>query len=143
LAADDPRLIRRMLMPSSLRAQDEAYEEALNMGACLLGYPPPVKPDEDHATRVMVIVQFLEKQQMTGAPVDPLAKQRIAEHLKQHLDFLQKLQPEAFKQVMMQIQQVEAQTQQAQLAAAKVTPMPGGAPSAPAAMPPQPEGATA
>jgi hypothetical protein len=143
LAADDSRMIRRLLIPSDTKQQDEAYQEALDIGVMMMGYPPPVKPQQDHATRIMVLVGFLHKQQVTGAPVDPMAVQRIQQHLAQHMQFLKQTQPEAFKQVMGQIQQMEAaggpQPVDPSQAPGNVTPMPGAG----AAQPGQPEPAMA
>ena len=127
LAADDSRLIKRLLIPSNTRQADEAYQEALNIVAMMIGYPVPVKPQEDHATRIMVLVGFLHKQQMTGAPVDPMAQQRIQQHLAEHMKYLKELSPEAFRQVLQQIQAME----QASMGqpAGNVEPMPGQPPA--------------
>ncbi len=129
LNADDPRLVRRLLIPTNSKQQSESYEEALNMGACMLGYPAPVLPDEDHASRIMVIVGFLHKLQSSGTPVDPNAMKKIHEHLAQHLMYLKKLQPEAFKQTVQAIVQMEAGGQQPQQPGqeqqpANISPMP-------------------
>lgn len=130
LNADDPRLVRRLLIPTNSKQQSEAYEEALNMGACMLGYPAPVLPDEDHATRIMVIIGFLHKLQSSGTPVDPNAMQKIQQHLAQHMMYLKQLQPQAFKQTLQAIQQMEAGGQPGPMAAgaaagpSNISPMP-------------------
>lgn len=114
LAADDPRLIRRLLIPTNSRQQSEAYEEALNIGACMIGYPAPVLPDEDHATRVGVILQFLMKQTAEGQQVDPNSQQKLLKHLQEHLIYLRKLNPEAFKQLVPLLHQLDPSAGQAQ-----------------------------
>lgn len=108
LAADDSRLIRRLLIPSNVKQQSEAYQEAVDIGVMMLGWEAPVLPNQDHATRVRVLVGFLEKQQMTGQPVDPMALERIQMHLAQHIEALKQTQPEAAKQVIAGLQQLEA-----------------------------------
>lgn len=126
LAADDSRMIRRMLIPSAQKQQTEAYQEAVDIGVMSLGYPAPVIPNQDHATRVMVLVGYLQKQQMTGAPVEPIAVQRIQQHLAEHMKALKQTQPEAFRQVLAQIQQME----QASMSPANVSQMPQDQPQA-------------
>ena len=110
LASDDSRLVRRLLIPQDQKAASEEYQEVLNIGALMLGYPVPVSPDEDHLTRIKTLLDFLHKQQATGAVIDPLAVQRIHEHLAGHMQMLQKMNPDATRQIKAAIGQVEQAT---------------------------------
>ena len=127
LSADDDRLVRRLLVPLSQKAATEAEDEAMEIVILSDGFPAQAKPNEDHITRIQVLMGWIQKQGAMNKPVDPMAKERIHQHLGQHLQYLKQLQPQAFKQIMQQIQQLERQPM-----------MPGGA--QPGAMPGQPAG---
>lgn len=109
LAADDARLVGRMLIPSNQRQMTEAYQAAVDISVMLTGYPAPVLPDQDHATRILTMAAYLHKQALMGAPADPTAIQRIQQNMAQRMEYLRKMQPEAAKAVIQQIQQMEAQ----------------------------------
>ena len=74
---------------------DEAHEIAILKE----GYPAVVTPGEDHATRIQILLGWLQKQAMTGAMIDPIAKQRVQEHLAVHYQYLKKTQPQAARQL--------------------------------------------
>lgn len=111
LAADDPRMAREAFIPTAQKAGNEAEEEAEEIAIMMLGFPAQVQPQEDHVTRIHVLIGFLQKQGMTNAPVDPIAKQRIQQHLALHWQYLKQLQPEAAKALMQQLAQQEQQAQ--------------------------------
>ncbi|HVX56966.1 MAG TPA: hypothetical protein VHA37_04490 [Candidatus Saccharimonadales bacterium] len=137
LAADDPKLAQEAFIPSQVKAGSEAEDEAVEIVILCDGFPAQVKPNEDHATRIHVLLSWLQAAQLQGRPVDPIAKQRVQEHLAVHFQYLQKLQPQAAKQLLQEIHAAEAQ------AAAQRPAGPGGppAPAAPGAgAPPAPAG---
>lgn len=109
LATDDPKFAQRAFIPGNVKAGSEAEDEAVEISIMRDGFPAQVKPNEDHGTRIFVLMSWLIKQRMTGAPPDPIAIQRVQQHLAAHFQFLKKLQPEAARQVQQQIQQMEAQ----------------------------------
>lgn len=73
------------------------------------GFPAQVKPNEDHVTRIHVLMSWLQKQTMMGVPIDPMVQRRVQEHLAVHFQFLQKMQPQAAKELIMQVRQMETQ----------------------------------
>lgn len=103
LAADDPRFALKVFIPTAQKAGSEAEDEATEIGIMLLGFPAQVLPQEDHVTRIHVLLGFLQKQGMTGAPVDPIARQRIQEHLVMHWQMLKQTQPQAAAQLEQQL----------------------------------------
>jgi hypothetical protein len=113
LSADDSRLISRLLIPLNQKQQVESYQEAVDISVLNEGYPAPVLPNQDHATRIMVLVGYLHKQMVTGAHPDPIAVQRIQQHLAQHFQILQQTQPQAARQIYQQIQGLEQASGQA------------------------------
>lgn len=132
LAADDPIFAQRAFIATGQKANSEAEDEAMEIVIMCDGFPAAVLPQEDHATRIHVLVSWLMKQQLTGAPVDPTARQRIQQHLMVHWQYLKQLQPQVAKQVAQQIAQAEAQVQQQQLAQQQ-QPQPPPPPAAPGA----------
>ena len=108
LSADDARLVKKLLVPTSQKAANEAEDETQEITSMMVThYPAPVMPGEDHLTRIKTLLNFMQAQGVKGVPVDPLAKQRIQEHFAVHMKYLQKLQPQAYKQLVRQIQQAE------------------------------------
>lgn len=107
LAADDPKLAQEAFIPAGLRQASEAEDEAEEIQILKDGFPAAVRPNEDHATRIHILISWLQKQHAIGAPLDPLAKKRISEHLAVHFMYLQKLDPKAAMQLRQQIAQLE------------------------------------
>jgi hypothetical protein len=147
LACDDSRLVRRLLVPSKVKNASEAEDEAVEIGTMLIGFPAPVSPGEDHATRIMVCLGFLHKQGMTGQTVDPATVNLIQQHIAQHFQYLKQLQPQAARQLMASIQEMESAPQQPMLPGQQPpqgqTPMspagpPTGQPGPQPGQPPQP-----
>ena len=113
LAADDPIFAQRAFVPTGQKAASEAEDEAMEIGILQDGFPAAVRPDEDHATRIHVLAGWLQKQQMTGAALEPIAQQRVQQHLIVHWQYLKKLNPQAAQQLAQQLAQQEQQMQQA------------------------------
>jgi hypothetical protein len=70
-----------------------------------------VLPGEDHATRILVDLGWLQKQGQIGAPVDPVARQRVQEHMMVHWQYLKQTNPTAAKELAQKIAQMEAAPQ--------------------------------
>lgn len=107
MAADDPKFAQEAFIPANEMSAREAEDEAMEIVIMADGFPASVKPNEDHATRIHVLLSWLQKQSAMGAPVNPVARQRVQEHLAIHWAYLKKLQPQAAAQVKQQIQQME------------------------------------
>ena len=125
LAADDARLAQAAFIPSNLKGSIEAEDEAMEIAILKEGFPAVVTPNEDHATRIKILMGWLMKQQQIGAPVDPIAKQRIQEHLAAHAQYLQQTNPQAFKQLTTTVG-AQGTPQATAQPAGNVAPMPTG-----------------
>lgn len=123
LAADDPQAAKVAFVPSNQRAATESEDEAQEITILQDGFPALVQPNEDHAARLHVLLGWLAKQQQTGAPINPLAQQRVQEHLTVHFQYLKKQNPQAAEQVLAAVRQMEAGAQQQQMPQA-ISPMP-------------------
>ena len=103
LAADDPRLALKAFIPTNQKANSEAEDEALEILVLQEGYPAAVMPGEDHATRIMVDLGWLAKQGMMHVPVDPVARQRVQQHMAVHWQYLRQTNPTAAKMLAQKI----------------------------------------
>lgn len=129
ISCRDARLVKKLVLPQNQKAASEAEDETQEITSMMVThFAAPVNPQEDHLTRIKTLLQFLQAQGMKGKQVDPLARQRIQQHLAQHMKLLQQINPTAFKQLMQQIKQQERQPmkQQPQPSAPRplVPPMP-------------------
>jgi hypothetical protein len=109
LAADDPKLAQEAFIPTNVKAGSEAEDEAVEIVIMCDGFPAQVKPDEDHVTRIHILLSWLQAAQLQGRPVNPAAKQRVQQHLAVHFQYLQKMQPQVARQLLQEIHQAEAQ----------------------------------
>lgn len=136
MAADDAQFALKAFIPTNQKAASEAEDEAMEILVLEEGFPAAVMPGEDHATRLKVDLGWLAKQQSLGVQVDPIAKQRVQEHLAIHFQYLQQTQPDAAKQFAQEIAMSAQPRAGAPGPAAPEAPAPGGPPA------PAPAGAT-
>ena len=109
LRTDDPKLVRTVFLPSNIAAANETEDEVQEITILERGFPAMVRPNENHAARIKVLLQYLDAQHLLGRPVDPLAQQRIQQHAAQHFEMLRQQNPAAAKQLMAEIQMMEQQ----------------------------------
>lgn len=108
LASDDARLVKRLLVPSNIKAATEAEDEAQEITSMMVThFAAPVKPGEDHLTRIKTILQLLMSHGQKGIPVDKLAQQRIQQHLAAHMQYLKQMNPKAAAEVVKMIRAAE------------------------------------
>ena len=112
LSADDERLVKKLVVPSQQKAASEAEDENTEINDMCPGpnrpsFPIPVLPQQDHFTRAKTILAWLDAAGKMGTPTSPAEKQRLFQHLQQHLQFLKKLQPAQYKQIEQMIRQLE------------------------------------
>lgn len=103
LASENPALVARLLLPQGQKEASEAEDEAMEVLVLMSGYPAVVKPGEDHATRIGVLMGKLQQLEATGEPVDPIGRQRLQEHLAVHVQMLQQEDAQKGAKVMASI----------------------------------------
>ena len=103
MAADDAQFALKAFIPSNQKGASEAEDEAAEILVLKEGFPAAVMPGEDHATRILIDLGWLQKQMASGAPFDPVAAQRVQEHLAIHFQYLKQTQPEAAKELAQKI----------------------------------------
>lgn len=111
LEADDPRLVKKLLIGQGIRAGQEMEDEAIEITILEKGWPAVVEPGEDHALRIKVLAGYLQMktlrwQQGLEQP-DPMAIQRLQEHLAQHVLYLKEQNPAAARQFIAAIGMVD------------------------------------
>lgn len=104
IAADDPLLVKTLWVPTNVKAGTEMEDEALEIMLLEKGFPAQAKPEEDHVTRLKVLIGRLQQLDQMGQPLDPVAMQTFQQHVAQHIQMLQQMNPALAKQVQQQIQ---------------------------------------
>jgi len=97
--------------------QAEEYEAQASEILLLTAVPPfPVQPqpDQDQATRIKCILDWLMASHQKGIPVNPDSKMRVFQNLNQRMQILQKQNPSQAKQIKQMMMQVEQQAMQPQ-----------------------------
>lgn len=107
LEDDDPRLVKRLLLPSGVAEGKEAEDEAMEIIILMAGYPAQVEPNENHVLRIGIIVGKLEQLGVTKAPVDPAAMERLHGHLAAHLQMLMQQNPAMARQIEKKLAMME------------------------------------
>ena len=110
LSSLDERLPQKLLVGNDINQAIEAEDEAIEIVLMLHGhYPAVVQPDENHGARALLLMQKLQALTVENAPVDPIGQQLLAQHLAQHLQYLQQQNPQAFAQLQSQAMQMMPQ----------------------------------
>lgn len=104
ISAEDPRLAKELYIPSAVKAGNEREDEAMEILILLEGYPAQAMPGEDHVTRLRMLCGKLQQLSMLGVPHTPeemaraqMGRQRIQEHVGQHMALLAQENPKAFQ----------------------------------------------
>jgi hypothetical protein len=96
---DDARLVKTLFRDDPQKQADEAEDEAMEVVILISGYPASVRPGENHQLRIGILTSKLQQLSMMGAPVDPVAQQRIQEHIAQHIAALRQENPALARQI--------------------------------------------
>ena len=117
----DGRLALDAFSPTSLKGATEYESAVLEINSMIVpgsgkpSFPPPVKPEQDHATRLKACADWMHAAGVLNTPLDPTSKTNLHAYMAQHMQMLQQQNPDAAKQTAALIQKIEA------------TPIPGGA----------------
>jgi hypothetical protein len=116
LEDDDARLVKKLFISSGNKAATESEDEAIEISALLLeGYPAAVLPGEDHATRLKILFGKLQQLALMPPPNTQeelmratVGRQRMHEHIGQHLQMLQQENPALAKQIVAAMKTLDA-----------------------------------
>lgn len=138
LVQDDPRLVKDLFIDDGVGSYLQAERQAMEIPVLLEGFPLKVKPDDDDLVHLQTLLHYVEKAQMTGTPVDVVARENLHNHLDAHVAAAAQKDPKLGRQAQALVQQAVQQgmaqsaAPQAATAPSNVVPMPsqqGGAPA--------------
>jgi len=132
LEADDPRLVKRLLLNEGTQQAEQLEDQAQEISIMLLGFPAQVRPSDDDAAHLQSLVGFVQRAASLGEHMRAEVLQLAGNHASEHLTALKKKNPAAYAQQAPKIlpwlaelkasatqlaQQEQAAQQQAQLQA--------------------------
>lgn len=140
LEADDPRLIKRLLINAGSQQAAQLEDQAQEISIMLIGFPAEVRDGDDDASHLQSLVGFVQRRATMGEPMTPEFLQLVAQHTEAHMAAMKKKNPAQLAQFAPKVapflaelkRQIAAGQQQQQQAAGNVVPMgaPAGAPAA-------------
>ena len=110
----DGRMAIEAFIPTSLKGATEYEAAVIEINSMICpgsgkpSFPPPVKPEQDHATRLKACTDWIHAAGLVRTPMEPQAKNNLHQYMAQHMQMLQQQNPDAARQVMAIIQQVES-----------------------------------
>ena len=113
LEADDPGLVKRLLIDPNQKKNEEAEHQAMEITVMREGFPASVVKSDDHETHVRTILDFLALKLSQGEDVSPMAKQRLLDHINQHLAMLQEDDGKAARQLANEVKELSDGVNQA------------------------------
>lgn len=132
LELDDPSLVRRLVQDPQLGQQEQREEQAKELAAMLsTAFPIAIKPTDDHRAHLEVLFDFQAAAENGFRPVDPAAAQAIAQHVQQHLQALEQVDPNTARAITGQLRKMAKaqERQQQQQIAGPAGQLPPAAPS--------------
>lgn len=103
LLEDDAAKAMKFFVPSNEKAASESKDEALEIILMEKGWPVPARLEQDHITRIQVLHGKLEQLAHLGEPVNPMFQRLMHQHLAMHVQMLQKVNPDAAKQIVREL----------------------------------------
>jgi len=125
LELDDPSLVRRLVQDPMMNQQEQREEQAKELAAMMTtAFPIAIKPTDDHRAHLEIIFDFQQAAEKGFRQVDQATAQAIGQHLDQHLQALEQIDPNTARAITAEIkkmnnakmrQQQQLQGQQGQL----------------------------
>lgn len=140
LEADDPRLVKRLLIDTGTRQAEQLEDQAQELSIMLLGFPAQVRPSDDDWAHIESCVGFIQRRASTNEPLGAETLMQVALHVEQHAAALKKKQPQVYQQRGQAVQQFVRTLRDEAQALSQPQAMPGMMPeaAAPAGMRPAP-----
>ena len=104
LEADDPRLVKRLLLNEGTQAAEQIEDQAQEISIMLLGFPAQVRPADDDASHLQSLVGFVQRRATTGEALTAEHLQAIGLHAGEHMQAMKKKNPQAWAQKGHQLQ---------------------------------------
>lgn len=111
-----PGQVQRFLANPGIQQQDMAERIGNEIDTMVsVNFPVRAKEDVDHYQAVVLAMQFLQAAQMKGKQLDPQSLQLLSQYMAAHRQMLQKVNPDQYKQLNMQLNQLDQAAQQQQV----------------------------
>lgn len=88
LEADDPRLVKRLLVNAGTQAAQQQEDQAQEISILLLGFPAEVRQTDDDWAHIQSCVGFVQRRAKTGEPMNGEFLANLAMHTEAHLNAL-------------------------------------------------------
>lgn len=98
LEADDPRLVKRLLLNEGTAEAEQVEDQAEEIGIMLIGFPAQVRPSDDDASHLQSLVGFVQRRATTGEPLTAEVLNLIGQHAGAHMQALKKKNPPVYAQ---------------------------------------------
>lgn len=112
LEADDPRLVKRLLLNEGTQAAEQIEDQAQEISIMLLGFPAQVRPSDDDMAHLTSLVGFVQRRATVGEPLTAETLTAIAQHATAHMEGLKKKNPPMWQQKGAQLQNWLREVQQ-------------------------------
>jgi hypothetical protein len=102
LEADDPRLVKRLLLNAGTQAAQQMEDQAQEISIMLLGFPAEVRQTDDDDAHVKSLAGFVQRRNQLKEPLSGEQMRLIAQHAATHMQAMKKKNPQAYQQNMQQ-----------------------------------------
>lgn len=99
LATDDPRLIAQLFIDPNATARTEYEDEGTMIPSMLLGLPVQPKPQDDQASRIQAITDFLKASDVHGITLPEIGVNTLHLRVQAMLQMLQQKNPQQAQQI--------------------------------------------
>jgi|GEM_PF-886307 len=106
LQEDDAALVRELYVDPQAQVADQQEDQAMELCALEKGFPAQVKPSDDDAVHIDVIMGRVELVLQTGEEISPLGWQRIVEHAQAHLQQMGQRNPAGAKEYQVKVERL-------------------------------------
>jgi hypothetical protein len=108
LEEDDPRLVRRLYQDPQTQVADQQEDQAMELAILEMGYPARVKPADDDAVHLQVLLGRYDMKLKLGMEITPLEWQRANEHIEGHLQQMQAKKAPKAREILPMVQRLRS-----------------------------------
>jgi hypothetical protein len=98
LEADDPRLVKRLLLNAGTQAAMQKEDQAVEITTMLIGFQSEVRETDDDSAHVQCLMEFIQRRNTMGEPLSAEQMRLFAQHGQIHLQAMKKKNPQGFAQ---------------------------------------------
>jgi len=111
LQEDDAALVRELYVDPQAQAADQQEDQAMELCALEKGFPARVKPADDDAAHIDVIMGRVELVLSTTEEISPVGWSRIVGHAQEHLQQMGQRNPKGAKEYQVKVERLQRAVQ--------------------------------